>query len=145
MKAPETFGMRYLRRLQLARPTTGMWANLGLRLVQAEIGSAVVEGEVSGDTHGSPAAGGAGVHNGVVATVADCAIACAGTTLMSEGEQAATVELSVEFFKPARPGKILARAEVRHRTDQLVFCRSIVEQDGEAVAECRGTIALVPA
>jgi acyl-CoA thioesterase len=145
MNPPEAYGVQYLRRLNLMKPTTGMWANLGLSIVQVEAGSAVVEGHVSHNAHGSSAGARTVVHRGVLAAIGDCAMACAGSTIMSEGEAATTVGLTVQYLKPAVAGTVVARAEVRGRSGQMVFCHAIVEQAGEAVAECTGTIALVPA
>jgi uncharacterized protein (TIGR00369 family) len=144
MNRREAYGVQYLRRLNLMKPTTGMWANLGLIIVQVEAGSAVVEGHVSNSAHGSSAESHTFVHRGVLATIGDCAMACAGATMMSEGEAATTVDLTVQYLKPAVAGTIVARAEVRGRSGQMVFCHAIVEQADEAVAECSGTIALVP-
>jgi uncharacterized protein (TIGR00369 family) len=121
-----------------------MWGNLGLRIIEAEMGLAVVEGEVSSEAHGASAIGDPSVHRGALATIADAAMACAGVTIMSAGEKATTVDLRVEYFTPALPGKILARAQVRHRSGQMVFCEAKVEQSGTVLAEVRGTIALVP-
>ena len=122
-----------------------MLANLGLRIVKAELGLAVVEAEVNDDAHGFPTSKGTIIHGGAVATVADCVLACAGATVMKEGEAATTADLRVEFFRPALAGRVEARAEVRHRSRRLVFCQATVSQDGKVVAEGRATIALVPA
>jgi acyl-coenzyme A thioesterase PaaI-like protein len=47
-------------------------------------------------------------------------------------------------LRPAKPGRLLARATLRHRTRRLAFCEATVEQDGgEIVAEARAVIACV--
>jgi uncharacterized protein (TIGR00369 family) len=136
-------GLEHLRRLELFRPTTGMWANLGLKLVDAGAAATLVEGELSADAHGTgPDA--LTVHRGAVVTIADCAMACAAAALTNQGEGATTVDLTVDFFRAARPGRIAARAHVTHRVEHLVFCGATVEQEGVAVAQARGTIALIP-
>src|SRR5438093_138710 len=73
----------------------------------------------------------------------DCALACAGATLMDEGQAATTADLRVEYFRPALAGRFEVRAEVRHRSRRLAFCQAVVSQDGQVVAEGRATIALV--
>ena len=71
MNAPEAYGVQYLRRLNLMKPTTGMWANLGLSIVQVEPGAAVVEGHLSNEAHGASAEGHTFVHRGVLAAMGD--------------------------------------------------------------------------
>jgi acyl-coenzyme A thioesterase PaaI-like protein len=44
------------------------------------------------------------------------------------------------------PGRLIARATVRHRTRRLAFCEATVEQEGgKIVAEARAVIAYVKA
>lgn len=136
---PDSFGLAHLRRLQLFEPAEGMWANLGMRLTAVDSGATVVEADFSRADHGS----GESIHRGAVAALADAALACAGGTLIDEGEVPTTVELLVDFFRPARPGHAIARGTVRHRAGHLVYCAATVEQAGEAVAEAHATIALV--
>jgi uncharacterized protein (TIGR00369 family) len=57
-----------------------------------------------------------------------------------------TADLKVDFLRPAKPGRLIARATVRHRTRRLAFCEATVEQDGgPIVAEARAVIAYVKA
>ena len=132
-------GLALLRRLQLYEPPDGMWANLGMRLTQADELSTTVEGNFSREAHGR----GGEIHRGAVAAMADGATACAAATLVAEGEIATTVELLLDFFRPARPGRALAKGTVLHRTGHLVYCAATVEQRGAVVAEAHATIALV--
>ncbi len=94
-------GLEYLRRLELFRPTTGMWANLGLKLIDADAASTLVEGELSAHAHGA-GRDAQTVHRGTVVTIADCAMACAAAATMGEGEGATTVDLTVEWMLPRR-------------------------------------------
>jgi uncharacterized protein (TIGR00369 family) len=57
-----------------------------------------------------------------------------------------TADLKIDFLRPAQPGRLVARATVRHRTKRLAFCEATVEEDGgEIVAEARAVIAYVRA
>ncbi len=120
-------GLELLRRLRLYEPPDGMWANLGMRITQADESSTTVEGNFSREAHG----------------MADGATACAAATLVAEGEIATTVELLLDFFRPVRPGRALAKGTVLHRTGHLVYCTATVEQRGAVVAEAHATVALV--
>lgn len=134
-----THGLELLRRLQLYEPPDGMWANLGMRITRADASSAVVEGHFSRQAHGRAG----GIHRGAVAALADGATACSAATLASEGEIATTVELLLDFFRPAQPGRAQARGTVLQRASHLVYCAATVEQRGVMVAEAHATIALV--
>jgi len=134
-----THGLELLRRLKLFEPRDGMWANLSMRLTQADASSSVLEGSFSLEAHGRAG----DIHRGAVAAIADGATACAAATLAAEGEIATTVELVLDFFRPAGPGRALARGTVLHRTGHLVYCAAVVEQGGVVVAEAHATIALV--
>ena len=136
-------GLDYLRRNGLFNPSTGMWANLRMKLVKADAGAVEVECEVDAAAHGS--GGGATIHRGVVATVADCALASAAATVVDEGQGTATVDLRVEFLRPAVPGQIAGNARVVDRLHGLIFCEAMVEQGGLAIAHANGTIAVVSA
>jgi uncharacterized protein (TIGR00369 family) len=133
------YGVQRLRDLQLFRPQHGMWANLGMRLVEVADGAAAVEGRLTRDMHGR----GAGIHRGAVAAIADGALACAAATLVLEGEVATTVELILDYFRAARPGRVVARGRVLHRSGHLVYCSASIEQRGAVLAEATSTIALV--
>ena len=140
MEAP---GVRYLRKLDLFEPRTGFLGSLGIRIVQAEPGLAVVECDLNDEAHGFPTSKGTIIHGGALATLADCALACAGATVMEEGQAATTADLRIEYFRPGVAGRFEVRAEVRHKSRRLVFCQATVIQNGSIVAEGRATIALV--
>lgn len=136
-------GIAYLRRLDLFEPKTGMLGNLGVRIVSAEAGQVVIECDLNEAAHGFPTSRGAIVHGGALATLADCALACAGATVMEDGQAATTADLRVEYFRPGLPGRFVAHAEVRHRSRRLAFCQATITQDGATVAEARAAIAFV--
>ncbi|HXC77687.1 MAG TPA: PaaI family thioesterase, partial [Candidatus Acidoferrum sp.] len=86
------------------------------------------------------------IHGGAIATLADEALASVAFTAAEEGETTVTADLKVDFLRPAKPGRLLARATVRHRTRRLAFCEATVEQDGgPIVAEARAVIAYMKA
>jgi len=123
-----------------------MVANIGTRLVEVKPGSLVLEGSLSAEAHGFPTSRGPIVHGGAIATLADEALASAAFTLAEEGETTTTADLKVDYFRPCKPGRLIARATVRHRTRRLAFCQASVEQEsGEVVAEARAVIAYVKA
>jgi uncharacterized protein (TIGR00369 family) len=126
---------------------TGMIANIGAHIVDVDAGKLVVEGDLTEEKHSFPTSRGPVVHGGAIATLADEALATVAFTLADEGETTVTADLKVDFLRPATPGRLIARATVRHRTKRLAFTEATVEQaaDGKIVAEARAVIAYVRA
>lgn len=142
----EPYGVKALTDLYKDWALTGMVANIGTRLVEAKAGSVILEGNMTAEAHGFPTGRGMIVHGGAIATLADEALASAGFTLAEEGETTTTADLKVDFYRPCKPGRLIARASVSHRTRRLAFCVASVEQEGgEVVAEARAVIAYVKA
>jgi len=140
------YGVRALPELYKEWAASGMVANIGTRIVEVEHGKLVLEGNMTGEAHGFPTSRGTIVHGGAIATLADEALASVAFTAAEEGETTVTADLKVDFLRPAVPGRLLARATVRHRTRRLAFCEATVEQDGgQIVAEARAVIVYVKA
>ena len=138
--------MRALPELYKEWATTGMVANIGTRIVEVGHGTLVLECNMTEQAHGFPTSRGMVVHGGAIATLADEALASVAFTAAEEGETTVTADLKVDFLRPARPGRLVARAKVRHRTRRLAFCEVTIEQvGGQIVAEARAVIAYVKA
>jgi uncharacterized protein (TIGR00369 family) len=140
------YGVRALPELYKEWAATGMVANIGTRIVEVDAGKLVLEGNMTAEAHGFPTSHGPIVHGGAIATLADECLASVAFTVAEEGQTTVTADLKVDYLRPARPGRLVARGSVRHRTRRLAFCEAIVEQDGgEIVAEARAVIAYVKA
>lgn len=146
MAETDPYGTKALPELYKAWASVGMVANIGTRLVELKAGSLVLEGNMTELAHGFPTSRGMIVHGGAIATLADEALASVAFTLADDGETTTTADLKVDYYMPCRPGRLLARATVRHRTRRFAFCEARVEQDdGKVVAEARALIAYVGA
>jgi uncharacterized protein (TIGR00369 family) len=140
------YGVKALPELYRQWASTGMVANIGTRIVEVEHGKLVLEGNMTEEAHGFPTSRGTIVHGGAIATLADEALASVAFTAAEEGETTVTADLKVDFLRPATPGRLIARATVRHRTRRIAFCEATVEQEGgKIVAEARAVIAYVKA
>jgi uncharacterized protein (TIGR00369 family) len=140
------YGVDALPELYKAWSATGMVANIGTKIVEVAHGKLVLEANLTADAHGFPTSRGPIVHGGAIATIADEALASVAFTFAEEGETTVTADLKVDFLRPAKPGRLIARATVRHRTKRLAFCEATVEEpDGRIVAEARAVIAYVKA
>jgi uncharacterized protein (TIGR00369 family) len=144
--ADEHFGVKALPEMYREWASTGMVANIGTRIVEVGHGRLVLEGNLTAEAHGFPTSRGTVVHGGAIATLADEALASVAFTAAEEGETTVTADLKVDFLRPAQPGRLIARATVRHRTRRLAFCAATVEHaNGQVVAEARAVIAYVKA
>ncbi len=142
----EHYGVRTLPELYKTWTASGMVANIGTRLIEVGYGRLVLEGNLTGEAHGFATSHGTIIHGGAIATLADESLASVAFTVAEEGETTVTADLKVDFLRPARPGRLIARAAVRHRTRRLAFCEASVEQGhGQIVAEARAVIAYVKA
>ncbi len=146
MTTEQAYGLSVLPEIYKEWAATGMIANIGASLVEASPGRLVLQGNLTTEAHSFPTARGPIVHGGAIATLADEALATVAFTLADEGQTTLTADLKIDFLRPAKPGRLVARANVRHRTKRLAFCEATVEQDGgEIVAEARAVIAFVRA
>jgi uncharacterized protein (TIGR00369 family) len=140
------YGVRALPELYKEWSATGMGANIGTRIVEVGRGLLVLEATMTAEAHGFPTSRGPIVHGGAIATLADEALGSVAFTVAEEGQTTVTADLKVDFLRPARPGRLVSRATVRHRTGKLAFCAATVEsEDGVIVAEARAVIAYVRA
>src|SRR5437879_3178358 len=123
-----------------------MIANVGARIVEVGPGTLVLEASMQPERHGFPTSRGPIVHGGAIATLADECLASVAFTLADEGETTTTSNLQIDYYRPATPGRLIARATVRHRSRRLAYSQATIEQaDGVVVAECRAVIAYVKA
>ncbi|MDO5662740.1 MAG: PaaI family thioesterase [Brachybacterium sp.] len=85
-----------------------------------------------------------GVQGGLIATLLDAAMGDAVHDGLEEGQQAATVQLTITYLNPGKPGDTLSvTAEVRKRGGKLVMVEGdITDQDGEAIAHGVATFAI---
>jgi uncharacterized protein (TIGR00369 family) len=115
------------------------WRHLGMRLTRQEPGEAEVTLEV-GPQH-TQAQG--VVHGGVIASLADAAMAVAFARLAPE-EAMSTIELSVRFMRPASSGRLVAEGRVIETTRSLYFAEATVRCDGRPVAVAQATFKRIP-
>jgi uncharacterized protein (TIGR00369 family) len=75
------------------------------------------------------------VQGGLIAAAADAAMGWACMTLLGAGESYTTVEMKMNFLRPAWKGRLEARGRVKNagRTITLVEC-DVVGADGKVVA-----------
>jgi uncharacterized protein (TIGR00369 family) len=85
-------------------------------------------------------------HGGLLATVLDSCLGCACWTLAPPDSHVVTVQLNINYIRPAWLGeKLTARAEVRHAGQMTAVSRGEVRTaDGALVAVASGTFMYLP-
>ena len=81
------------------------------------------------------------VHGGVISTLIDVSMAEALNTMVEEGEQPFTIQSTVNYMKPGKPGTLISTAEVRKGGERITIVEAEVvqEDDGEVIALATGT------
>ena len=82
------------------------------------------------------------VHGGVITTLIDTVCGMSVFTRLSKIVPIATLDLRIDYLKPATPGKdLLAEAECYKVTRNVAFVRGIAHHGdpGDPVANCAGT------
>jgi uncharacterized protein (TIGR00369 family) len=109
---------------------------LGLNLLQAENGMAVVE-FVADERHANPAGT---LHGGVLSDIADAAMGFAYYTTLAADESLATLELKINFLRPVWKATLRAKARVVHagKVVGLIEC-DILDERQRLVARASST------
>lgn len=88
------------------------------------------------------------VHGGVLATLADTAVALAAYTLAAEGQRIVTIEFKINFLRPAQGERLLCRGTVlrpgRTVTVSEAEIFTVVGGAQTPAAKALATIAILP-
>ncbi len=99
--------------------------------------------EVSMDARHEHERSGGILHGGVLFSLLDMSMAGAVNTLLAEGETCATASMTIDFMRPAKVGRLVARGRVTRRGRTMAFPSSeLVDSAGEVVARASGVWAI---
>ena len=86
------------------------------------------------------------VHGGVASLLLDGAMGRAMVRTLAQGEQCATVHLSVQFLAAAPKATIRAEGRIVKRGRRVAFLEGeVVDDDGKLIARATGTWSIAPA
>ena len=101
---------------------------LGMHVVEAKAGRAVLRVPYSEHLVGNPETG--VLHGGVITSTLDNASGMAVYTALGEWRSIATLDLRIDYMKPATPGKdLMASAHCYKVTRSIAFVRGIAYHD----------------
>ena len=125
----------------VAAPPAGWMETLGARITEAEPGRVVLE-LVAGPQHRH---GGGVVQGGVITQIADAAMGMSLATLQPDGVWNTTIELKINFIRPAIDGRLRAVGRVIEMGDTLLFSEAdVVDEAGRLIARASSTCLPVP-
>lgn len=125
----------------LAAEPAGWMETLGARIAAAEPGRVVVE-LIAGPQHRH---GGGVVQGGVITQIADAAMGMSLATLQEDGIWNTTVELKINFIRPAIAGRLQAIGRVIKMRQSLLFSEAdVFDEQGRLVARASSTCMPVP-
>jgi uncharacterized protein (TIGR00369 family) len=85
------------------------------------------------------------VQGGFLAAMLDDAMGPALFTLLAAEDFAPTIEMKVNFVRPARTGPIVAEGSVVHKTSSIAFLEGKLETDeGDLIATATATARIIP-
>jgi len=84
------------------------------------------------------------IQGGFLAAMLDDAMGPALFTTLAADQFAPTIEMKVNFLRPARPGTLIAQGRVVHKTRSLAFLEGTLETaDGDVVATATATARIM--
>ena len=119
----------------------GWMETLGARIAEAEPGRVVLE-LIAGPQHRH---GGGVVQGGVITQIADAAMGMSLATLQPDGMWNTTIELKINFVRPAIEGRLRAVGRVVEMRQTLLFSEAdVLDEHDRLVARAFSTCMPVP-
>ena len=111
---------------------------LGFRLIEVGPGTATMELMADTEIHANPMGT---IHGGVLCDIADAAIGTAHVTSLKEDESFTSIDLQINFFRPAWNSRIRAVAKPVNVGRQISrYVCDILRDDNKLVAQVTSTV-----
>lgn len=117
-------------------------ATLGLELIDADVENGTIELAFEGITEFTNPTG--NVLGAFLAAMLYDTVGPALLSTLEADEFQSTLEMSVHFLRPVRPGKIVGKGRVVHREGELAYLEaSLVDPQGATVATAAATARVI--
>jgi len=111
---------------------------LGFRLIEVGPGTATMELMADTEIHANPMGT---IHGGVLCDIADAAIGTAHVTSLKEDESFTSIDLQINFFRPAWNSRIRAVAKPVNVGRQISrYVCDILRDDNKLIAQVTSTV-----
>jgi uncharacterized protein (TIGR00369 family) len=129
-----------VKALRIPREEAPVARLVGMRLASAGPGLATFELDAD-ERHHNPMGS---VHGGILADLADAAMGYAVISTLAPDEGFTTVEMKINFLRPAFRGRLRCHARVDSRGRTIVYALAdVVNDEGKSVAKATSTSLLV--
>ncbi|WCK53259.1 PaaI family thioesterase [Aneurinibacillus sp. Ricciae_BoGa-3] len=119
---------------------TPFWDYIGMKETKIEEAHAELRLDITPELHQRRGS----VHGGVLATLIDGAVGSAVRSVLSEEEISPTVELKINYIRPAHGEYLVAKSKLYHRGKSLAFGQAeIFDSNGDLVAVGTGTFMIL--
>ncbi|WP_061579831.1 PaaI family thioesterase [Saccharococcus caldoxylosilyticus] len=116
------------------------WDCIGMRETVMKEGYAEIEIDITSNLHQRRGT----VHGGVLASLIDASIGSAVRSTLQGDQASATVEMKINYFRPAYAERLTAKAKLNHRGKTLaVGTAEIIDPNGKAVAAGSATYMIL--
>lgn len=113
---------------------------LGMTILHVDPEAGVLKAEFDGKVEFTNPAG--NIQGGFLSAMLDDTMGPALACQLAVGEFAPTLNLNVQFFSPAKPGKILGVGRVEKRGGGICYLSGDLSQEGRIVAKATATAAI---
>lgn len=115
---------------------------LGWELLEIEAGRIKVRYQAASDFLNPQG----NIQGGILASMLDDVMGPAGFTVVDEGQFVPTLEMKVSFFRPAKPGPLIAEGRLVHRSRSVAYVEGeLWNEEGELIAKGSATLRIVTA
>src|SRR5690625_1063460 len=101
------------------------WEHIGLHEVELRVGKSVLELPIIHEITQSRKI----VHGGVIATLVDAAVGAALRSNVPKGHGGVTIDLKVNYLRPAVGEKLIARGKVVKQGRSIVVGEAVIENE----------------
>ena len=85
------------------------------------------------------------VHGGMIFTLLDCTLGRAIHSQIPEKHTSPTVEMKINYFRPAASGRLTCKGRIVNRGKQLCYAEGeVTNENGQLIARATGTFFVKP-